>query len=478
MPDFSKHTQALQARIEQQEQNPQAVDRRNRSFIKGGSVDRIKPPENLVDYVSFYEEKLGFVHRGFDEFASLVVEPGWRVRADNSTTEDELNEWGEQAAVVAGERHQDLRELLRQDVIQYHIAGTKLTEHVTPERTDDTITGVRNILPETVSPQTLPNQNILIEPDQTDLGGATETAKGEAAAYIQFDENSILGRMGRLDDNRTEVPLSTNDISKLARNPLPGDIFGISALEPVAPRANSLLRKLNDVDEAIASKAYGIWTWEFGYEELQTDQGTEIVEWSDDDQDDFIAGIGELGPGDQIGHDGTVEPKRHEGNVPDLSYYIDWDTQNILSVLPVPTAMIGFENDINRDVLEEQYKSLQRSIRETRNMLATHYTPIFRKRARQQGLADPESVEVIIEPDADQSPIMTLTEAEVDRIVSMSKAISNVAPGGEAGQLLDESELRDTLLQFAEERPDDDMGSALDAEDAAIRDDIAQNGSL
>lgn len=47
-----------------------------------------------------------------DQFADDVVADGYRMQADDERTKEYLQEWCSRAAIIAGERDRDLRELI------------------------------------------------------------------------------------------------------------------------------------------------------------------------------------------------------------------------------------------------------------------------------------------------------------------------------------------------------------------------------
>lgn len=457
----------------------ETVTRRSRFEISGGSVDQVDAPDDLDELVAL-AKTVGFVWKAFDIFAQEVWEPGYRVEAESDATlqyfmgdmediegspPEDTPEGGflANAGVYAGERHQDFFDIGKEATRQRWLRGTVLIElmKANPESPDSEITGFYHIRPETVSAEVYPNTNILIDPEDTDVDGVETTKRGEAAAYIQFDDNSILGRRGAFSDT-DEIPLSQNDVHKQVLNPGIGDdvgdnedlnqgVFGTSALEPVKEDIAEYRNIKRDESTAIGNKSHGMYFVEHGREVLDLGNGqVEVIEWDDDSMDDFEANLDDLEPGGFITHDGSVTPERVDGEVPDLASVKENYINDIFSALPISKFKVGFEDNINRDVTSEQSENDKQLVSEAREYQERQWTQVLRTVANRKGLPT-EGLELKIEPEPSDSPIKSLTTEEIDNIATYAQALSALAgPQGGPQTLVD----ADTLLTEVAQLPE------------------------
>lgn len=438
------------------EQNPETKTRQGATSFVRGSVDTVVAPQNLADEYEFYRTT-PFINAALNQFASDVIEPGYRVEADSDKTADWFNDdFLPESGVVAGERGQDFESILYQSVIQHEAAGNILIEKVKDDPTaDDPIyTGFMHIRPESVKLVTEPNRPILISPDATDRQGVVETQRGEAAAYLQYHEGSILGQRGAFGD-RSVVPLSLNDVIKVARSPVPGEVWGESAIHPVGDLTRGLKQIIRDNEKAIQSKAYGIWSVAFEQEVLEFGEWSEpeIIEWSEEDQTEFLENkIGsEMGPGDIIGHDGNISFDKFEGELADgLIDVIELYVKLIITALPTPLYAIGFESNINQFVTEHQENRYEKTVREMRQTLAQAFEPTLNEIAEQQDLST-EGLRLRIEPEEDESPIMSLDVDDMEKLKTFTAALKDVYGSGSATSFLDEEALADLVLHLPED---------------------------
>ena len=433
---------ALQTRLAQ---NVETVSRRHRLGVYSRNVNRIELAEDVHEYRDhFYTTPI--VRASINNFASDVIEPGYRVEADSGDTADYLEtEWLPQAAIVAGEKHKDALPLLKLCVKERWAAGGNLIEHVRPEATADIVTGMNLIRPETVKAHTEPNKNILLDPDPANLpdgAQARRTARDEIAAYVQFDDGVAVG-----SDN-TSIPLSQNDVTKSVLNPRIDDTWGAAVTETLNEDITGFKNILRDNEEAIKTKAYGLWSIAFGRDvlEYETEEGmvSEIIEWSDDEQDEFVnERVKGAGPGDIIAHDGEIEFEKFEPDVPDLIDELTFYVSNITTALPTPKYVVGFEKDINQFVTERQDERYQKLIDEERQALERDLSPLLETVAEQQGY-NPSGVRLKIEPETDESLIMTLDNETVERIDTYADAVQKI----EMAATLTDEEKRELILQL------------------------------
>lgn len=454
-------------------QRPETIDRKSKTRfgVKSGGVEKLEPPDDLVDLVNQIEET-PLLKAPVRKYASDTLSHGVRIEADDQRTVDFFmggdeapnetppNGFLSQAAIIAGEMHKDFAPFTRM-LVEYHESrGTILIEHVREDKEDpnSNITGFKYIDPLTIKPIVYKNQTILIDPEDSGDDIPT-TRRGEAAAYVQFDEESALGKAGQLDDDSETIFLSQNDVTKISRDPQPGSVLGQPCNTPVSDRVTAFKDKLLDNEAAIKTKAYGIWSVAFGreliYEHLEYSPNDEPIleEWGEEEQRQFIEDkIGNLEPGEIVGHDGLIDFNRFEGEIASgLLEFLELDVKYILSALPVPKYLTGFEDDVNRDVTSEQSPSYQQSVEEMRQTLERELTPMFRQVAEQRDL-DTTGLKLKLEPEVDDSPVLSLTDEEVQRVQNYAQAVDRL----ENSSLLEDKEIRKLILQLPEE-PDESL---------------------
>lgn len=438
------------------EQNPETKTRQGATSFVRGSLDTVAAPEDLADEFEFYRST-PFINAALNQYASDVIEPGYRVEADKDETADWFNdEFLPESGVVAGEKGQDFESILYQSVIQHEAAGNILVEKVKddPAASNPTYTGFMHIRPESVKLVTERNRPILIDPDATDRQGVELTQRGEVAAYLQYHDGSILGQRGAFGD-RDVVPLSLNDVIKVARSPVPGEIWGESAIHPVGDLTRGLKQIIRDNEKAIQSKAYGIWSVAFETEVLEFGEYSEpeVIEWDEKSQTEFLENkIGsDMGPGDIIGHDGNISFEKFEGELADgLIDVIELYTKLIITALPTPLYAVGFESNINQFVTEHQEARYEKNVREMRQTLAQAFEPALKEIAEQQGYS-PEGLTLRIEPEEDESPVMSLDADDMEKLKTFTAALKDVYGSGSATTFLDEEKLAELVLQLPED---------------------------
>lgn len=458
-------------------QTVETVTRQARFEISGGGVDQIDAPDNLDELVDL-AESVGFVWQAYDIFANEVWRPGYRLEGPDETIayfmgkQDELDaqppedtpEGGFLAncGVYAGEKHQDFFDVGKEATFQRRLRGTVLVELLKADLDDpeSEITGFNFIRPETISAEVYPNKNILIDPDDTDADGVEITRRGEAAAYIQFDDNSILGRRGRFEDDE-EIPLSQNDVHKQVLNPGIGEdtdddnreqgVFGTPGIKPISEDIAEYRQIKRDRATAIGNKAHGLWLIEHGRDVLDLGNQKKVIEWGDDEMDDFEDRLDDIEPGGFVTYDGSVTPERVDGDVPELESVIQNYIDDIFSGLPISKYKVGFEDDINRDVTSEQSDSDTERIEEEREYQERQWTKVFRTVAERKGLPT-DGLRLRIEPEPSDSPVMSMTSDELDKLNTYAQALNTLAgPMGGPLTLVD----RDTLLTDVAQLPED-----------------------
>jgi hypothetical protein len=470
-------------------QNVETVVRQSRFEISGGGVDQIDAPDDLDELVDL-AKKVGFVWVAYDVFASEVWEPGYRVEGPDETVAYFMGEQEDLDAtppegtpeggflsncgVYAGEKQQDFYDVGKATTFQRRLRGTVLHELLKkdPEDPESEISGFHFIRPETVSAEVYPNKNILIDPEDTDVDGVELTKRGEAAAYIQFDDNSILGRKGTFDDDE-EIPLSQNDVHKQVLNPGIGDdpgseqgVFGTSGLEPISEDIAEYTQIKRDRATAISNKAHGIHFIEHGRDVIDLGDERQLIEWDNDSMDDFESQLSDIGPGGYVTHDASVNVERKTGDVPDLSETMQEYVDSIFSGLPISKYKVGFEDNVNRDVTSEQSDSDQRQIEEEREYQERQWTSVFKTVAERKGLPT-DGLQLKIEPEPEDSPVMSMTTEEIEKLATYADALNSLAgPQGGPQTLVDRETLLTDIAQLPEgaEMGDELVGAMEDAD--------------
>jgi len=478
------------ALAERLNQTVETVTRSSRINIKSGQVDDIKPPEDIDEFHALYRE-IAIIRANLNKFVGDVTEPGVRIEADDETTEayfvggtGEIDapefapEGGflDNCAVVAGEKHQPFYPFLKTSIIQRWTRGTNLVEYLKddPEDADFQITGFKHIKPETVSARTHVNTNILLDPEDTDIADAGElTKRGEAAAYVQFDDQSILGRRRGGFDDRSTVYLSQNDVLKQTLDPdIGGDdateegIFGTSILESVADDAEEYREIKRDRAKAIKTKAYGVWSAQFNKEVHELGSEIEVTEWDSEEQDDWVDQVGNIGPGDIIGHDGSIDLQKFEGEVPDLESTLQHYVDDILGPLPAPKFVTAHGEQITQHVTEEQGEAYHDRIKEEREYQERSWTEAFKEVARRHDQLDPRGLKVKLEPEKDESPVMSLDDDTVSRMKEYAEAVDII----ENSVSLSQEEKRELILQLPGTPEMGDLGEQpVDEDDPEVQ---------
>lgn len=475
---------ALQERFTQ---TVETVTRSSRLQVTGGNVEDLDPPEDIDEYHDLYRTT-GIVRANINQFTGDVTEPGARVEAEDDRTEayfmggedaPESTPAGgflENCAVIGGEKHQPFLPLLKSATTNRRTRGTVLIEYLKddPEDPESQITGFKMIRPETVSARTYENTNILIDPDDTENADVT-TPRGEAAAYVQFDEQSILGQRGGFRDKKT-VPLSQNDVLKQTFDPdIGGDtstqegVFGTSIIEAVADDVEEYKEIKRDRALSIKTKAYGLWTVEFDTNVVEIPGANETIvqEWPEDDQDAWLNEVNELGPGDMLGHDGSITPKKWEGEVPDVDDTLQHYVDDILAALPAPKYATAHGEQITQHVTDRQETAYQDTVREERKYQARSWTQAFREVAERHPDLDSAGLEVRLEPEEDESPIMSLSDEDVERIETFAGAMADLFGPGGAPSFVDEETLLTLVLQLPE---DASIGGVEDLQETESQD--------
>lgn len=484
----------------------QSVTRSATLQATSGNVEDIDPPEDIDELVDLYYD-LGFIRKNINEFAADVTEPGIRVESEHEPTEAYFN-GGDAApesapdggflseAFVIDEKRQPFDRCLELTVKERWRRGTVLVEKLysEPDEADSIITGFKHIRPETVSARTYENTNQLVAPDDTENADLT-TARGEAAAWVQFDEESILGRRTRAQrflQTETSIPLSQNDVLKQTldqniggENPEDG-VFGESILRSIRDSAEEFRTISRDEAEAIQRIAFGVHTAQFN--DYIIDAGDQYfhVTWDDEDIASAESKLENLSAGEVITTDAKVDLERFAPDLPDLDRPMRRRIREIIDPLPAPFYKHAFADEINQFVTEDQRADYQDLIRNERGYQAESWAQVFRDVARRHDALEAEGLSVTIEPDDEDSPIHSLGDDDVERIATFASAMADLFGPGGAPAYVDEEAILTQVLQLPEDAVvaggDDAAEQAaetLDESDAAVQEqfEALMNGS-
>jgi hypothetical protein len=471
----------------------ESVTRSARIDIESSNVDEIDAPSDIDELYDLYQE-VGIIRKAINEFVGDVTKPGVRVTAEDDATEAwfngddenvpdniEMPDGGflDNCTVIAGEKQQPFDPFLESTVTNRWARGTVLVELLKDEDAETAdgielprITGFKHIQPGTVSARTYSNTNILIDPEDTEAVESDDmTERGEAAAYVQFEDRSIVGRRrGGFDKN--EVPLSQNDVHKQVLDPDIGGgedfesgVFGTPITRAIADDAEEYKNIKRDRAKAIKRKAYGIWAASFDTEVIETPGANEpdiLKEWDEDEQEEWVDDVGGLGPADIITHDGEISLDKWEPQVPELKETLLHYVNDILAPLPTPKYATAFGEDIANFVADQQAVSYDDAVKSERRYQERQWTQVFRTVAERHPDLSTEGLKLKIEPQADESPIRSLDKEEIEKIKIYADALNKIFPGGAVANLEAEV-IRDMILQL----PEEDQGEAMsEIEDA------------
>lgn len=344
----------------------------------GEGVNYDNPDEaDIEDFRELYRTN-PFVRESVRTFVSEVLEPGYRIEADSEDTVDQLMEWAEECAIVGGRMNQDLQLLLKQLLVDELIAGSAPIEHVPAEEDEEALAALKAIRAETLKAFKRPGQNILVRPDDVDERWAEDyptTADDELAAFVQFHDE-----LGFKDQD--ENYFTVDEITLLTRDRETGSVWGQSICKPVKGRAEGVLKKLDDVDQAVQTLGHPHRYVKFGDEEHPWDYETEIKPYMEQYEP------GNFEPGQSSGGPADVEIEQYSGEVPtEILDVIKSDVNVIMSAMPIPKYEIGaFEENINQFVSRSQENKQNLQISEARRDLEAALTPILKEKAEELDL--------------------------------------------------------------------------------------------
>jgi hypothetical protein len=227
-------------------------------------------------------------------------------------------------------------------------------------------------------------QNLFSDDPNITTDDVPTTDDGLAAAFQQ----DVTTNRWRRDDQYTQY-WTADELIPLTRDADVGEIFGTSRIESVSSRIEGLKKKLQDNDEAIASKAYPLWLFMFGTDEQP---------WDREDIDRFMNAhdMENFQPGLKQGVRGDVDVKTISGEVADIAEYLQFDLDYILTAMPMPKYTLGaFESQINQFVSRSQERDIQRQLKEARREMEAEFSEVVQEKAQEMfDLSDEDAREV------------------------------------------------------------------------------------
>lgn len=419
-------------------------------------IEYESPPDDaLRTYWRQYEYN-ALVRKAINTYTNDIIEPGYRVRADDDKLEERMNEWLSEAAIVHGESDRDFLYILEEAIKQKEVRGTALVE-VVPQRNNlDGIWGFNLINVETVDAVEYEDRAMLFQPDDTEHPSAIMTRRGEAAAYVQYSDESYAGPF----TDREEVPLSQNDVVKLTLDGDAYDIFGTSRLESVSTEIKHLNKILEDNRKAIASKGHPHWIFYMGEPSGDADDPRKGV-WPDDKiqdirdehkQENFSAGQKDFLPGD-------IEVDVVSGETADIKDTVNHYVEEILAAMPVPKYMVGHADAVNRDITKEQGDAYRKQVKKARRELEASFRPALKRKAEEWGYEDAD-VELRIEQDTQESPLKN-DDFDAQNFKAMAEGIKTLESTG----MVSQREVREDILGLEPEPADETEPEGDDSPD-------------
>ena len=463
--------------------------------VARSGIEDVNAPEDIDEYVELYYD-VGAIRKNLNEFVDDVTAPGIRVSHPDDSVADYFN-GGEDApdgapaggflaeAYINDQKRQPADLALDQSTLDRWRRGTVMLVNVyaDPDDPESIISGFTFVRPETVSARTYKNTNQLIEPDPDSPENADvdfeTTPRNEAAAYVQFDEQSIIGRrrrrreesLGTFGEKESSVYLSQNDVTKLTLDQdIGGDnqedgVFGESAIRSISDEATQYNTIKRLLEEAVKGKAWGLWTAQMN--PMLIDAGDEkiLIEWDDQDIQNTEQEIEDIGPGSVLTTDAQIDLERHDGSVPNIEWLLRHYLRDIVDPLPAPFYKHSQADEINQFVTEEQQEDYQQRIQKERRVQAEAFESALRQVVeRHPDLENPDELSVEIAPESDDSPIRTMTLEDIEKIQTYMAAVQMAAPADEPTMLMSEAEIRELVLQLPEEMPDE-VAQELDMTD-------------
>jgi len=377
-----------------EEPEPQGYQGEERSsgLIRGGILEHDPNREDLQYYRELYEG-VGPIKSSIDNFSSEVIEPGWYITADSEETEEKLTEYFRQVAILNTDVDVGASHLIEMMVREREIRGTVFLEKVKDSQgRNQALYPLQN---DTITIYTKPGKAMLPAPDDEeaeafdpDISQQRDepplNSDGEMGAYVQFDE--IKPKWS----NTEEVVYTRNEVIKFIRDPDIGDPRGTSRIASSAQRAEGLLEKLQDNDDAVKFKAWPQIIFELGDEDNP---------WNREEVNNFIEHYedGNMRPGLMQAVAGDVSVEEFAGETADISDTLNFDISMIMSGMPGPVyATGGFSQNVAPAIAQQQQRQFIKEVRKTRNRIESKFTPYLREVAEDYDLDAAQSVELHI----------------------------------------------------------------------------------
>lgn len=365
-------------------------EERSSGLIRGGVLEHDPPRDDLNFYRQLYEN-VGPIKSAIDNYSSEVIEPGWYITADSEETAEDLTEYFKNVAIINTETDVNASQLIEALVREREIKGTIFLEKVTDNQgRNQALYPLQN---DTISIYTKPGKAMLPAPDDEesepfdpDINQARDTPpttdEGEMGAYVQFDELKPQW------SNTNEVIYTRNQVIKWTRDAEIGDPRGTSRLAASSQRAEGLLEKLQDNDDAVKFKAWP---------QIIFQMGDEDNPWNEEEVMNFIENYeeGKMSPGMMQAVAGDVSVEEFAGETADIGDTLEFDISMIMSGLPGPVyATGGFSQNIAPAVAQQQQRTFIKEVKKTRREIENLFTPYLQEVAEDYGLDAADSVEL------------------------------------------------------------------------------------
>lgn len=365
-------------------------EERSSGLIRGGALEHDPPRDDLNYYRTLYEN-IGPIKSSIDNFSSEVIEPGWYITCDNDTTADELTDYFRNVAILNTETDVNASRLIESAVREREIKGTLFLEKVTDS--DGRHQALYPLQNDTITIYTKPGKAMLPSPDDSESEAydpdVTQTrdqpplnSDGEMGAYVQFDE--IKPQWSQTN----EVVYTRDQVVKWTRDAEIGEPRGTSRIASSAQRAEGLLEKLRDNDDAVKFKAWPQIIFQLGDEDNP---------WNEKEVQNFIDAYGEgkISPGMMQAVAGDVSVEEFAGETADIQETLNFDISMIMSGLPGPVyATGGFAQNIAPAVAQSQERTFIKEVKKTRREIEQLFTPYLREVAKDYGLESADTVEL------------------------------------------------------------------------------------
>jgi len=378
------------SRDEEPEPEGYQGEERSSGLIRGGALEHDPPRDDLNFYRKLYEN-VGPIKSAIDNFSSEVVEPGWYITCDNEETAEQLTEYFRNVAIINTETDVNASRLIESMVREREIKGTVFLEKVTDsENRNQALYPLQN---DTITIYTKPGKAMLPAPDDSeaeafnpDIDQSRDqpplTDDGEMGAYVQFDE--LKPQWAQTN----EVVYTRDQVIKWTRDAEIGEPRGTSRIASSARRAEGLLEKLQDNDDAVKFKAWPQIIFQLGDEDNP---------WNEEEVQNFISAYedGQISPGMMQAVAGDVSVEEFAGDTADIQDTLNFDISMIMSGLPGPVyATGGFAQNVAPAVAQSQQRTFIKEVKKTRREVEQLFTPYLRDVATDYGLDGADSVEL------------------------------------------------------------------------------------